>query len=83
MEQACKRAPPPDVTKDLFGLSNHTLFPLLERYENYKEYSEKFMLPLLLHETWESVSVLHVCARNVTRTQHFRPVIPLLLDIHV
>jgi len=49
---------PPPVTSDLCGEVNHTLFPLCDRYPSYKEYSEKFMLPLLLHETWESVRIL-------------------------
>ena len=60
MEQTGRRAPPPDVTNDLCGHSNHMLFPLIGKYVSFKEYSEKFMLPLLLHETWESVSLLHL-----------------------
>ncbi|XP_060601702.1 uncharacterized protein LOC132754965 [Ruditapes philippinarum] len=54
MEQLDRRVPPPDVTNDLCGHGNHMLFPLIGKYVSFKEYSEKFMLPLLLHETWES-----------------------------
>ncbi|XP_045197192.2 serine-rich adhesin for platelets-like isoform X2 [Mercenaria mercenaria] len=54
MERQYGRAKPPDITSDLCNHSNHTLFPLLGKYVSFKEYSEKFMLPLLLHETFES-----------------------------
>ncbi|KAH3776786.1 hypothetical protein DPMN_178219 [Dreissena polymorpha] len=46
-----KRVAAPPVTS-----SNQALFPLLRRYQSYKEYTVDFMLPLLLHETWETVS---------------------------
>ncbi|XP_052232807.1 uncharacterized protein LOC127845738 isoform X2 [Dreissena polymorpha] len=44
-----KRVAAPPVTS-----SNQALFPLLRRYQSYKEYTVDFMLPLLLHETWET-----------------------------
>ena len=47
----------PPLTIDLQGQEQATLYPLVERYQTFGEYSQSFMLPLLLYETWESVSV--------------------------
>ncbi|WAR06875.1 SETX-like protein [Mya arenaria] len=49
-----KKIPPPPVTNDLRGHNEHQLFALIDRYLSYSDYSDRFMLPLLLHETWES-----------------------------
>jgi len=55
-----KRVVPPPVTAglggDQGGGQGRPVFPLVEKYTSFQEYSEAFMLPLLLHETWEAVS---------------------------
>ncbi|KAL4232544.1 hypothetical protein ACF0H5_007236 [Mactra antiquata] len=53
-EKRNEKISPPPITDDLCGKSNHQLFPLCGTYVDYQDYCENFMLPLLLHETWES-----------------------------
>ena len=51
-----RNAEPPPCTHGLPG--NPTLYPLTEKYKSFQEYSDNFMVPLLLYETWESVSFI-------------------------